>query len=169
MLKWLDPDREQAALRYEEIRRRLIQIFTGRASADAEDLADETINRVTSKLHEVQDYTGDRRRYFFGVANKVYLEYLRRKLPHPPPFSPVDSNQVELEYQCLEHCIQNLSEENRELLLGYYGAEGRAKIENRRLQAEQLGIAPNALRLRAHRIRKMLLECVEKCIEGSQR
>lgn len=169
MLKWLDSDREQAAMKYEDIRRRLIKIFTGRASADAEDLADETINRVTSKLHEVENFTGDRRRYFFGVANKVYLEYLRRKLPQPPPLPPVDSNQVELEYQCLEHCIQNLTKENRELLLAYYGAEGRAKIDNRRLLAEKMGIAPNALRLRAHRIRKMLLECVEKCIESSQR
>lgn len=169
LLQWLDSDREQAALKYEDIRRRLIKIFTGRASADAEDLADETINRVTSKLHEVQDFTGDRTRYFFGVANKVYLEYLRRKSPQPPPFSPVDSDQAELEYRCLEHCIKSLDEPNRELLLAYYGAEGRAKIDQRRLLAEKLGIAPNALRLRAHRIRRMLLECVEKCIERAQR
>lgn len=168
LLKWLDSDREQAAMKYEEIRARLIKIFTGRASADAEDLADETINRVTSKLHEVEDFTGERRRYFFGVANKVYLEYLRRKTPQPPPFPPVDSNQVELEYQCLEHCIKGLSEQNRELLLAYYGSDGREKIDQRRLLAEKLGIAPNALRLRAYRIRQMLLECVEKCIERSQ-
>ena len=169
LLEWLDSDREQAAMKYEDIRRRLIKIFTGRASAEAEDLADETINRVTSKLDEIQDYTGDRGRYFFGVANKVYFEYLRRKPPQPPPLPPVDSTQVELEYHCLERCIQGLSEENRELLLAYYGSDGREKIDQRRLQAEKLGIAPNALRLRAFRIRQQLLECVEKCIERSQR
>jgi DNA-directed RNA polymerase specialized sigma24 family protein len=168
LLRWLDPDREQAAMKYEDIRSRLIKIFTGRASADAEDLADETINRVTSKLHEVENFTGDPRRYFYGVANKVYLEYLRRKLPQPPPSPIVDSDQVELEYQCLEHCIKSLTEQNRELLLAYYGGDGRAKIDQRRLLAEKLGIAPNALRLRAFRIRQMLLDCVEKCIKHSQ-
>ena len=51
LLKWLDSDREQAAMKYEEIRKRLIKIFTGRDCVEAEDLADETINRV-SKLDE---------------------------------------------------------------------------------------------------------------------
>jgi len=169
LLDWLDPNREQAGIKYEEIRRRLIKIFTGRGCADAEDLADETINRVTSKLNEIEkEFTGDRTRYFFGVANKVYLEYLRRKLPqHPSPSSPVDSNRIELEFQCLERCIKQLSDENRELLLQYYGAEGRAKIEQRKLLAEKLGIAANALRIRAHRIRLALQECMEKCVKDA--
>jgi DNA-directed RNA polymerase specialized sigma24 family protein len=168
LLKWLDSDRELAGIKYEEIRRRLIKIFTGRGCVEVEDLADETINRVTSKLDEIEkEFTGDRTRYFFGVANKVYMEYLRRKLPQPSSLSPADSNRVEQEYRCLEHCVGRLSEENRYLLLQYYQAEGRAKIEQRRLLAEKLGIAPNALRIRAYRIRMTLLECVEKCVERS--
>ena len=111
LLEWLDSDREQAAMKYEDIRKRLIKIFTGRACAEAEDLADETINRVISKLDELgKEFEGDRGRYFFGVANKVYLEYRRKKSPQPPPFSPVDSDQIELEFRCLEHCIETLSE-----------------------------------------------------------
>lgn len=166
LLEWLDSDRERAAIKYEEIRKRLILIFTGRACAEAEDLADETINRVISKLGELgKGFEGDRGRYFFGVANKVYLEFRRRKSPQMPPFSPVDSNQVELEFRCLEGCIETLSEENRYLLLQYYGAEGRAKVEHRKRLAEELGIAPNALRIRAYRIRVGLQECLEKCIE----
>lgn len=168
LLEWLDPDREQAAMKYEHIRKRLIKIFTGRGCPEPEDLADETINRVISKLNEVgKEFEGDRERYFFGVANKVYLESRRRKTPQPPP-SPVDSNQVELEFRCLERCIETLSEENRYLLLQYYGAEGRAKVEQRKCLAEELGIAPNALRIRAYRIRVCLQECMEKCIERSQ-
>ena len=54
LLKWLDSDREQAAMKYEEIRKRLIKIFTGRDCVEAEDLADETINRVVSKLDELE-------------------------------------------------------------------------------------------------------------------
>ena len=168
LLDWLDPDREQAGIKYEEIRRRLITIFSGRGCVEAEDLADETINRVTSKLNEIEkEFSGDRTRYFFGVANKVYLEYLRRKLPHPPSLSSVNSDRVELEYRCLERCMEQLSTEHRELLLQYYGAEGRAKIEQRKLLAEKLGVAPNALRIRAYRIRLALQECLEKCVERS--
>jgi len=153
-------------MKYEEIRKRLIKIFTGRACAEAEDLADETINRVISKLNELgPEFEGDRGRYFFGVANKVYLESKRRKSPQPPQFTPPDPNQIELEFRCMERCIETLSEGNRYLLLQYYGAEGSTKVEQRKRLAEELGIAPNALRIRAYRIRVCLQDCMEKCIK----
>ncbi len=168
LLEWLDPDREQAAIKYEAIRKRLIKIFTGRACAEAEDLADETINRVISKLDELgKGFEGDRGRYFYGVANKVYLESRRKKPPQLPPFSLVDSNQIELEFRCLEHCIETLSEAERYLLLQYYGVQGAAKVEHRKRLAEELGIAPNALRIRAYRIRVGLQGCMEKCMEDA--
>ena len=166
LLEWLDSDREQAAMKYEDIRKRLIKIFTGRACTEAEDLADETINRVISKLDELEKgFEGDRGRYFYGVANKVYLESRRKKPPQVPPSSPTDSNQIELEFRCLEHCIEALSEAERYLLLQYYGVQGGAKVEHRKRLAEELGIAPNALRIRAYRIRVGLQECMEKCME----
>jgi DNA-directed RNA polymerase specialized sigma24 family protein len=166
LLAWLDSDRERAGAKYEEIRRRLIKIFAGRGCLEAEDLADETINRVTSKLNEIgKEFTGDCERYFYGVANKVYMEYQRRKQPQPPPATAEDSNRVEQECDCLEECIAQLSSEDRELLLQYYHAEGRAKIDERKHLAEKLGIAPNALRIRAFRIRTALQECVENCLE----
>ena len=169
LLDWLDPDREQAGIKYEDIRKRLIKIFTGRACVEAEDLADETINRVTSRLSEIkEEFKGDRARYFSGVANKVSTEYMRRKPPQPPPPPPTDSDQVELEYRCLEQCIESLSEENRYLLLKYYGAEGGSKVDHRKQLADELGIAPNALRIRAYRIRLGLQECVEKCISAQE-
>jgi len=167
LLDWLDPDREQAGIKYEQIRSRLIKIFTGRGCIDPEELADETINRVTSKLKEIQnEFKGDRARYFFGVANKVYLEYLRRKAPQPPS-TTTDSARAELEYRCLERCIERLSEEDRALLLKDYGAKGRTQADRRKALAEELGITLNALRIRVYRIRAALKECIEKCIQGS--
>lgn len=166
LLAWLDPDRETAGLKYEQIRHRLIKIFAGRGCIDAEDLADETINRVTSRLDDVgDDFKGDPARYFYGVAKMLLMEFLRRKPPPAPPLSAVDSGRVEIEYRCLEDCVSKLNDENRSLLLRYYQAEGREKIEQRRLLAEELGIAPNALRIRAYRIRAALQECVETCLE----
>jgi DNA-directed RNA polymerase specialized sigma24 family protein len=166
LLTWLDSDREQAALKYEKIRGGLIKIFTGRACVEPEDLADETINRVARKLKEIEkDFSGDRARYFYGVANKVHLEHLRRKIPQAMPPSPFDPNRIELEYNCLERCIERLPKQNRDLLLRYHSAAGRAETELRRALADELEIAPNALRIRVHRIRVGLKECLEKCIE----
>jgi RNA polymerase sigma factor (sigma-70 family) len=170
LLDWLGPDRDQAGLRYEKIRVGLINYFIFRASCDAEALADETINRVISRLPEIQhQINGERTRYFYGVARKVQLEYLRRKTPRPPPEPIIDSERVEVEHHCLEECIGKLSDENRELVLRYYQADGRQKIEERRQLAEELGIAPNALRIRAYRIRAALQKCLEKCVEDSMR
>lgn len=170
LLCWLDPDREQAGIKYEQIRSGLISFFTGRGHCEAEDLADETINRVISRLHEVSNQvTGERSRYFYGVARKVQLEYLRRKIPQIQQTSAVNSDQVELEYRCLEECMAKLSPENRALVLRYYEADGRKKIEKRKLLADELGIAPNALRIRAYRIRAALQKCLEKCVEDASR
>ena len=167
LLDWLDPDRENAGVKYEAIRQRLIKIFLARGCPDAEGLADETINRVANKLPEIQrEFTGDCLRYFYGVANKVVMES-RRKPPQPPPPPPLDSDRIEQESRCLEHCVKRLRTENRELLLQYYYAEGRALIEQRKILADKLGIAPNALRIRAFRIRAALQKCVEKCLDRS--
>ena len=168
LLAWLDSDRDQAALKYEKIRRDLIKMFTDRRCLEPEDLADETINRVTSKLKEIKKtFTGDPARYFFGVARMILMEHLRRKLPQGLPLPQADPNQIELEYNCLERCIERLSKEDRDLLLRYYSGDGHKETELRRALAEELKIAPNALRIRVYRIRQALKECVEKCVERS--
>ena len=170
LLNWLDPIREQAAIKYEQIRGGLINYFIFRAPCDAEDLADETINRVSSRLGEIEfQVNGERTRYFYGVARKVQLEYLRRKTPQPPAELPIDSERLEVEFRCLEECISKLSPENRRLVLRYYQADGRQKIEQRKQLADELGIAPNALRIRAYRIRAALQKCLEKCVDDSLR
>jgi len=165
LLAWLAPNRDQAGQKYEEIRQRLIRIFTARACNEAEDLADETINRVASKLPQIGDaYSGDRALYFYAVANNVHLEFLRRK---PPPAVVVlsdDSLEAEKRFRCLETCLENLSADNRELVIQYYQDEKLARINQRKILAQRLGVAPNALRIRACRIRASLLKCVEKCL-----
>jgi DNA-directed RNA polymerase specialized sigma24 family protein len=166
LLDWLDPQREKAGQKYEDIRRRLIKIFTCRGCSEPEDLADETINRVTNKLKEIEaGFTGDRARYFYGVANKVHLEYLRRKPDVTLPLPVANSDEVEREFKCLETCIDRLTPDNRELVLQYYQEDKKAKIDHRKMLAEHLGIAVNALRIRACRIRATLLECVQNCLE----
>lgn len=166
LLAWLDADREEAGRKYENIRRRLIKIFACRGCCAPEDLADESINRVTSKLEGIENsFRGDPALYFYGVANKVHLEYLRRRPTPPLPPPREDTDNIEKEYACLEKCIQELTPANRELVLQYYQEDKRAKIEHRKQLADQLGIALNALRIRAHRIRTALQQCVRSCVQ----
>lgn len=166
LLVWLNPDREQAGSRYEQIRLRLIKIFVCRGCGEPEELADETINRVIRRLPEIKEgYEGDPALYFYGVAQNVHLEYTRRKrVPADLPAKLEPCEESEQEYECLERCMQNLSPQNRELVIQYYQDEKRAKIDNRRELAERLGIALNAVRIRAHRIRATLQECVRQCL-----
>jgi DNA-directed RNA polymerase specialized sigma24 family protein len=101
------------------------------------------------------------------VANKVHLEYLRRK---PPPVQPEPQTEYadsELEYRCLDRCVEKLTAEHRELVLSYYQEQKHAKIEHRKALASKLGIAVNALRIRAHRIRLTLQECVKQCLQDA--
>lgn len=170
LLNWLDADRERAGDKYEAIRRRLITIFTCRGCREAEDLADETINRVIIRLPEIiESYVDDPALYFYGVAQKVHLEHLRKKPPpnvaaQPPPAA--DEEDDERDYECLEECISRLPASSRELVLEYYAEEKQAKIDRRKQLAQRLGIALNALRIRAYRIRAALQECVQNCLDG---
>jgi DNA-directed RNA polymerase specialized sigma24 family protein len=73
----------------------------------------------------------------------------------------------ELRIECLQHCLRDLSPENRELILQYYQGDKRAKIENRRQLSDRLGVAINSLRMRALRLREQLQTCVEECLNQS--
>ncbi len=166
-LFWLDPNREEAARKYETIRRKLIKFFTCRGCRDVEDLADVTITRVVKKIPQIAEtYVGDPTLYFYGVARRVYLE---RCKPKPPPVilpSPLGDSPEEKEqrHDCLERCLNRLTPENRELVLEYYKGDKTAKIKHRKEMAERLDINPNALRIRMHRLRDGLHKCLTECL-----
>ncbi len=166
LLSFLDPDREEAGRRYVEIRHKLIYIFTCRGCSTPEDLADITMDRVADKTPAIADsYVGDKNLYFYGVARKVFLESVRKKPNRPPPPESVNTEEDELMLECLEECIKKLTARNRRLILEYYKDDRGAKIDRRRKLADQLGIALNALRIRAHRIRMNLQSCVADCLD----
>ena len=160
-LCWLGPDPESAGRKYESIRSRLIKMFSARQCVFPEDLADATFERVARKLANLTNYTGDPARYFYGVARKIYLEYqheiatVQRRLRLHYSI-PGDTGTEELEQQLeqLDDALNSIPISDRELILKYYTGTGRNKIELRRTLAEQMGFAPNALRLRVFRIRR---------------
>jgi len=136
--------------------------------SDAEDLADETINRVMKKLPEIRDtYVGEPARYFHGVARYIIREMMRRKEIAVEEV-PVVTTEAEVhsdEYDCLLKCLRFLPSDRRELILDYYIYNGRDKIAQHRRMASELGITEGALRGRAHQVRGNLEKCIQQCID----
>jgi DNA-directed RNA polymerase specialized sigma24 family protein len=171
LLALFDEDRERAGLAYESSRLRLVKFFEWNGSGAPEEHADETINRVARKVEEGEEIQA-LSAYLLGVARLVLLEAYKTResaraaleaLPRPAPPAPEDGG-AEARLACLERCLRGLPADSRELIVEYYREEKRAKIESRRRLAVSLGFASlNALRIRAHRIRAQLEECVREC------
>ena len=177
LLGWLDPDRERAGEKYEHIRQSLIKIFVWRGCTSAEDLADETINRVMKRVPDISaTFVGDPALYFYGVAKKLILEYQRRSAARVDLEDVIDSRidaldevnaAKNVESNCLKKCLRALSPEDRGLLLQYYG-EGKRKVRTNKQLAAELGITPGVLRARIHKIRVVLHACIMKCKQEGQ-
>jgi hypothetical protein len=167
LLARLGPDRVLAAEAYEQVRLRLVRLFEWRAWEDPVALADETIDRVARRLAEgVEIRADDPWAYFAGVASLVLREVARRGEREraalreiPPPAAPAPDPRV----PCLERCLDAMSGRNRDLVLGYYAAEG-TQIDSRARLARAQGLEPGALRVRVHRLRLALEECVQGCL-----
>jgi len=167
LLRWLDPDREKAGEKHEKIRFRLIKIFVCRGCHEAEDLADQTINVVLSKIDWlVANYVGEPGLYFYAVAKKIHLEQLKKRRPFPNP-PPPDPEPPELEQVCsyLDDCLDNLPSAERDMVLRYHEGDKQEKIQNRKKLAEELKISRNALRIKVCHIHSRLRECVERRLQ----
>lgn len=172
LLDWLDPSRDAAGQKYEKIRQRLIRIYLGRGCFEAEDLADEVMSRVAQKLPEiVRTYAGEPVRYFYGVAENIHLEWLRRQKKRKNLLPPETDNHREpdsdREYECLERCLETLADDHRELIIEYYQEEKSAKILHRQALAAKLNISLNALQIKTSRIRAKLADCIKSCVAES--
>jgi RNA polymerase sigma factor (sigma-70 family) len=173
LLGWLNPDRDIAGKKYKTIHSGLVRIFVGKGLNNAEDLADETINRVMLRLSNIQEsYRGEPAYYFHRVAKNIIRECRRRK---EFPVATVDVSvppklDAGEEHNCLKHCLNCLSDSKRDLILDYYLYEGHSKIEHHRLMAGELKTTIGAIRNRAFQIRHALQNCMQKCAlrEGPQ-
>jgi len=197
LLARLDPDRDIAGEKYEEIRLKLTKYFEWEGCGFVDEHADEAINRVARAIQQGKEIL-DLRAYFFGVARLIHFEALRESekqrrvladlsradlsradlsradlsmsgalgggsVADPGPGPGTDQSQPALE--CLESCLEALPDAGRDLITRYYQGDQLAKIRNRRQLAETLGLASNALRNRALRLRSKLEACVVLCLK----
>lgn len=164
LLNWLHPDREAAGEKYEQIRQTLVDIFVRRGCVPAEDMADETINRVGRKIGEIKDtYDSDPSYYFYGVAKNILREYMRQPPAQPYVFIQPEPEEDEANYQCLDECMSKLPPETQWFIIEYFQEDKREKINHRKEMAERLGITPHILRMRVYRIKAMLRDCIIEC------
>jgi DNA-directed RNA polymerase specialized sigma24 family protein len=179
LLAWLDDGVDSHGEAYLEIRRRLVLYFDRRNRPDADELADETLNRISRTLEKDGAIaTTPPARYCYVVARFVLLEDVRRAPRHvqldearsaaPAGRARIDRTDEGLDIceqrlECLDRCLQELKADQRELVVEYYRDAGRQKIERRGGLAKRLGITMNALGIRAWRIRNTLEACVDAC------
>ncbi|HKY42414.1 MAG TPA: hypothetical protein VJM50_04930 [Pyrinomonadaceae bacterium] len=178
LLRWLDSNPNQAALKYEKTRIRLITYFAGGGcGCDAERLADEAFDRVSRKLKKgevSESYEGDKLFYFLGFARNIRHEYYKERQPNElrTPVVDPDENKTdsdaEEQLECLDQCIDELPREKRWLVIEYYLYEKAEKIEHHKKLATQLGVDIKVLRLRVHRTREQLRPCIEACLRRSR-
>jgi RNA polymerase sigma factor (sigma-70 family) len=187
LLAELHPDSERAGEQYEQIRRKLVKMFQWRGCALAEECADETFNRVAQKIGEGATFwADDPYSYFHGVALNILKEYWRspeqmaKTLEELAPSQALSADPEELMLremghlekermlECLNQCLQKLPPESFHLITRYHqGEEAPDKMDKvrRKELANALGIPPNALRIRAYRIRVEVEKCVENCLK----
>src|SRR6185369_17129165 len=154
LLRWLDPDRDKAAEKYERIRLRLIRIFSSRGCFEADALADQTVNVVTLRIDWLlENYVGDPALYFYGVGKNVYKEWLKRH-PRPAPPPPPDPKPPEVEQLAtyLDDCLDLLLTKDRDLVLRYHEFDKQEKIRYRKKLAEETRLTRNALRIKVFHI-----------------
>lgn len=164
LLGFLAPNRDVAAERFVTVWRGLVKTFASRRCYEAEDLADETMFRVARKTRTLKKFDGDFALYIYRVGRFIYREWLRRvnRVPPEPPPPPPEPDEDAL--GCLDECLARLPPDDREIAVEYYRFEGRERINNRKGLAEKFGLSPNALRIRALKLRALLGECVAECV-----
>jgi DNA-directed RNA polymerase specialized sigma24 family protein len=165
-LEWLSPDSERAGEEYERLRFRLHRFFSLRHCSFADELADETINRVIlkSSTEEIENKLA----FCLGVAKNVYRESLRKERTHldidEVKIAADAPEQESFSSECLDKCLERLSSDSRNLLLEYFSESRQAKIELHQRIAESLRMTQTALRMRIMRCKQKLKTCVQECM-----
>jgi RNA polymerase sigma-70 factor, ECF subfamily len=160
---------QASAESYMRLHQTLIKFFLWRQvnSADADDLADEVIDRLLKKVAdgsvELDGHTI--MVYAHAVARNLYLEYLRRArhlaaasekkisdLRQVSEVRDLEAEELERRLQLLDECLDELRPSDRELVMSFY----RSDRQERYKLADRFGISKASLWTRLHRIRSRL-------------
>lgn len=179
LLALFDAEREQAGLKYESLRQRLIKYFDWRDCVSSEELADEVFDRVIKKLNEgeiVQNINA----YAATIAQFVFKEYCRRKerkhqsIEDNPNIEQLEAREnfaekleeiADVREICFVNCLQKMDAETRNLLIAYHDTDEATMISARKKLAASMNLNLNTLRIKICRYKSKLEDCTRKCCE----
>lgn len=167
LLQAFDTNPTEAGEQYEEMRRSLIIFFTFRGATDPSHLTDLTFDRVAKILDSGKAINS--KSFFYGVARNIWREHLAQTPPTLPlneaknlPTPPMLDDDKEGINERLTNSLNNFSNLEREILIGYYNtAESRPETARKTL-AKRLNIRPKTLRNKACLLRSRLAECLSR-------
>jgi hypothetical protein len=170
LLSHLDPDLDRAAERYAELRRRIEKLFLWWGSSlSSQELADRTLDRLARKLEDgaaiADQALGS---YMRSMAWLIFQESLRegqrelKALQTSAVSQQPASEEDEETLRALDASLAELGDQDRHLVLAYYGSQNNSTIEARKRLAVELDLSPTALRTRALRIRRRLEESLRR-------
>jgi hypothetical protein len=178
LLDALGPTPAAAGEAYESLRERLIRFFRWNHCLFPEELADVALDRLADKLAHGSEPILHPARFVTGIARMLLLEHRARQTREKKMqlwltwfFERRNPNveDKQLHDDALNHCLECLTVDNRQLLERYYSGDGSNRIRNRQALAAELGIAMNALRNRALRLRDNLENCMARYLARDQR
>jgi DNA-directed RNA polymerase specialized sigma24 family protein len=174
LVSWLDGSEGAGGESYVAMHGRLASYFARKGCRTPEDLADDTLTRVARRLREEGAITGVLpAQYCYIVARFVFLEHLRSPehdgvglvgdVPARPGGEPggEDDGRDRL-LASLDACLEQLDARDRTLILEYYSGGRADRIAMRRELAAKLRLSPNAMSIRACRLRERLRTCLSR-------
>ena len=176
LLATLDSEREQAGVKYESLRARLVKFFEWRSCESAEELTDVVFDRIVKKIAEGEQIQNINA-YSLSVAQFVFKEDCRRRehlfqsiednpaienLTATDDLTKTDKTE-DARLDCLDECLNEFSDDNRRLITAYYDTDERTMISTRKRLADSLSVSLNTLRIRVCRLKTKLEDCTKDC------
>jgi DNA-directed RNA polymerase specialized sigma24 family protein len=159
----LGSDRAEAGAQYQTMRAALVRYFSEYGHLDADECADQTLDRLVRKNSECQ--IDNLTAYMYAVARWVRVENHRRTKREVPlsetanltavAGDPHEAVEKAEKLAIVHRSAQQLSGDDAALLAAYFPSAGDERA-GRRALAVALGISAAALRLRLCRARRRL-------------
>jgi RNA polymerase sigma factor (sigma-70 family) len=184
LLACLDPNVNEAGRKLLEIRRRLQKFFECNRCPDPDELVDMTLDRGARRIdegvevRELPSYLSQIARFVLKehwASPKQKMDEIEDEGHGLPAVAPTvdeaknEKEEQEERFECLEKCSGKLPVAERQRVIDYYYEQGRAKIDKRKRIADDLKITLGNLRVRMHRTRERLEECILDCLRNKKR
>lgn len=172
LLGLLSGDRNEAGLKYEQLREGLLRYFIFKGCSDPPRLVDETFDRVAAKVDTFDPQISLRPdRFFYGFAAHIVKEDQRKAVREQPleenePFIQAELPEPQTDgpdLDCLNTCLNQLDPADKKLVLEYHSISGKSKSAVRQEMFDRLNLTSSAFYTKISRVKAKLRKCVAEC------